>query len=202
MWRDAGIERPLTCRMGIHTGYCTVGNFGSDDRVSYTAVGGAVNLASRLEGEAPAGGILISYETYAHIKDEVSCEEVGKISVKGIAYPITTYRVIEDFEKATETEVIRARLPHLTLNLDPRRMTADEQGNARHVLENALERLGARPVHAVAGLGPGPAVAMPLRPRKSWGRRLILGLLLFAVGGAAVIVTTGHIDVIAALLRP
>jgi len=33
IWRDAGIERPLTCRMGIHTGYCTVGNFGSEDRV-------------------------------------------------------------------------------------------------------------------------------------------------------------------------
>jgi adenylate cyclase len=52
VWRDAGIERPLTCRMGIHTGYCTVGNFGSEDRVSYTAVGSGVNLASRA-GLAP-----------------------------------------------------------------------------------------------------------------------------------------------------
>ena len=47
IWRDAGIERPLTCRMGIHTGYCTVGNFGSEDHVSYTAVGSGVNLVSR-----------------------------------------------------------------------------------------------------------------------------------------------------------
>jgi len=54
-----------------------------------------VNLASRLEHEAPPGKILISYETFAHVKDEISCEEVGKM---GIAYPVTTYRVVDDFE--------------------------------------------------------------------------------------------------------
>ena len=83
IWRDAGIQRPLSCRIGINTSYCTVGNFGSDDCMDYTIIGGALNLASRLEHEAETGNILISYETYAHVKDEIQFEEVGEILVKG-----------------------------------------------------------------------------------------------------------------------
>ena len=92
-WRNIGIETPLRCRIGIHTGYCTVGNFGSEDRMDYTMVGGTVNLASRLEHEASPGGVLISFETYAHVKDEVLCEERGRVRVKGILEPVATYSV-------------------------------------------------------------------------------------------------------------
>jgi class 3 adenylate cyclase len=150
-WRDTGIEQPISCRIGIHTGYCTVGNFGSEDRMDYTIVGGAVNLASRLEHEAPEGGILISYETYAHVKDEILCEEMGRIQVRGIGHPVATYRVVgRRADIAEQSEHIRSTLPHLTLDAAPELMSADERRQAAALLQETLKRLSATPVESQA----------------------------------------------------
>jgi adenylate cyclase len=134
-WRDIGLEKPLRCRIGIHTGYCTVGNFGSEDRMDYTMVGGTVNLAARLEHEAPAGGVLISFETYALVKDKVRCEERGRVQVKGIAQPVATYAVLPN-QPAEEPAT-----SHLRLEMDADCMSDDERRAAADALRRALGQL-------------------------------------------------------------
>lgn len=93
-WINQGVSDPLHIRIGINTGYCTVGNFGSENRLDYTIVGGQVNLASRLESKAGTDQILIAHETYALVRDAINCESQGEIAVKGIAHPVKTYQVV------------------------------------------------------------------------------------------------------------
>lgn len=93
-WRDKGlIDRPFVARMGINTGYCTVGNFGSQDRMDYTIIGQEVNLAARLESHADAGGILMAAETYSLVKEWLLAEEQDAITIKGFSQPVRTFRV-------------------------------------------------------------------------------------------------------------
>jgi len=78
------------------------------------------------------GSVLISYETFAHVKDEIECEEQGQIHVKGIAYPITTYRVVDlKTDLPSARRAIRAELPHLKLDRSYWRDTLREHG--RHI---------------------------------------------------------------------
>ena len=73
-WRARGLERPFRIRIGISTGFATVGNFGSRDRMDYTIYGNQVNLAARLQSAAEPGGILLSYETNALVQGIVLTE--------------------------------------------------------------------------------------------------------------------------------
>jgi len=142
VWRDAGIEKPLQCRIGINTGFCTVGNFGSEDRMDYTIIGGGVNLASRLESAATPGEILISYETYAQVKDQILCEEMDTIMVKGMAYPVATYQVTGSYDSQDrDRNIIREEHPNLKLDIDMNAMSDDDREHAAAVLRRVINHL-------------------------------------------------------------
>jgi adenylate cyclase len=92
-WRRRGVEEPFRARMGINTGFVNVGNFGSDERMDYTIIGAEANLAARLQSIAEPGEIVLSYETYALVRDMVDAHSLNPITLKGIRRPILPYAV-------------------------------------------------------------------------------------------------------------
>ncbi len=93
-WQEMGLFHTLQIRVGINTGFCTVGNFGSNDRMDYTIVGGQVNIASRLESIADPDSIYLSHATFSLVQDEFDCGYVGSITVKGVHHPVEVYKLI------------------------------------------------------------------------------------------------------------
>jgi PAS domain S-box-containing protein len=141
-WDVLGISTPLRVRMGINTGFCTVGNFGSEERLDYTIVGGAVNLASRLESAAGVDEILISEDTFSLIKEVILCEPNEEITVKGMAYPIQTYTVKDLIETIQEEqEHITAQLKGFNLSIDFQKLDYSDKLYAREMLEKAMSIL-------------------------------------------------------------
>lgn len=94
-WEDLGYLDPLHIRIGINTGYATVGNFGSENRLNYTVLGRAVNLSSSLETACTPDKITVSHTTYSLIKNEIECEPRGDIEVKGFSEPVKIYEVVK-----------------------------------------------------------------------------------------------------------
>ena len=111
------LKKPLEMRIGVNTGYCTVGNFGSDDRLDYTIIGGQVNLASRLEGIAKPGNIILSHDTYIQVNKEIDCIEAGTVNVKGIKEEIKIFQVLLDDNKNKQKKYVAENIScQLNLN--------------------------------------------------------------------------------------
>ena len=95
-WQIDGIFSDIHMRIGIHTGDCAVGNFGSAQRMDYTAIGSVVNIASRLEGQAAQDSVLISTDTFDEVGDLISCQARSTIKLKGIRRAVHAYTVVGD----------------------------------------------------------------------------------------------------------
>ncbi|MBN1532071.1 MAG: adenylate/guanylate cyclase domain-containing protein [Spirochaetes bacterium] len=141
-WNENGVPLNLQVRMGINTGYCTVGNFGSKERMDYTIIGGQVNIASRLESSANPDSVLISESTYTLVKNAVTVTPMAPVNVKGIHYPINTFEVKDIptegpqkkkiFEKIGDGFVI----DHIIFN--PQTTGEDTRTKIEHALRSAL----------------------------------------------------------------
>jgi PAS domain S-box-containing protein len=139
-WAEKAGATSLHVRMGINTGYCTVGNFGSEERLDYTIVGGPVNVASRLESTAEADQIHITHETYSLVKDEIYCRPTGEIKVKGVAHELRTYEVVGSL-KEENGQKIQAETAGFNLQFDATAIGRHETEVAREALQAALAAL-------------------------------------------------------------
>lgn len=92
-WFKRGFQRPFRIRIGINTGYASIGDFGSRGRMVYTAIGVQANLAARIQAQCAPGRVLISHATWALVHEEIPCTSQGEIQVKGIHYPVQVYEV-------------------------------------------------------------------------------------------------------------
>ncbi|MGH8092601.1 MAG: adenylate/guanylate cyclase domain-containing protein [Chthoniobacterales bacterium] len=141
-WRRRGIEEPFRARIGINTGYCNVGNFGSEDRMDYTIIGAEANLAARLQQIAEPGRIVMSYESYALVRDVVRAHPLAAITMKGISREVVPYAVdglVENVKQRSQVLSEHATGVDIFLDLDV--IDSESVERTRGLLQNALTTL-------------------------------------------------------------
>ncbi|WP_119388098.1 adenylate/guanylate cyclase domain-containing protein [Taklimakanibacter lacteus] len=145
-WRSMGVEERFLVRMGINTGFCNVGNFGSSDRMDYTIIGAEANLAARLQSVAEPGQIVLSYETYALVREMFTAHSLPPIQMKGISRPVVPYVVDGMLASGGQvSSLISEHMPGLDLYLDPSQLDEAAAARTRSLLQKALASLDTSP---------------------------------------------------------
>ena len=141
-WVFKRFKQPFRVRMGINTDYCNVGNFGSDDRMDYTIIGAEANLAARLQSVAQPGHIVVSYETYALVRDAVVAQALPSITMKGISREVIPYSISGVLDATGQTvQVFSEHQIGLDFYLNANMIDANNTAHIRKVLEDALKAL-------------------------------------------------------------
>jgi adenylate cyclase len=110
------VFHPIAIGIGLNTGQCVVGNMGSDERFSYTAMGDAVNLAARLEGQSTNYGVpVVLGEATREAAPSWAALELDLIIVKGRAAAVRVYALLGDPAYARSAEFRRLEECHATM---------------------------------------------------------------------------------------
>jgi adenylate cyclase len=145
-WRSEGVENPFQARMGINTGFCNVGNFGSQDRMQYTIIGAEANLAARLQAIAEPGQIVVSYETYSLVRDMANARPLAPLRMKGIGREVEPYAVKGPLDDEDgRPEIFSAHLKGVDFFMDPAAVGAEALPRVRELLQRALAALPENP---------------------------------------------------------
>tara|TARA_B100001093_G_C26706864_1_gene961612 strand:+ start:254 stop:952 length:699 start_codon:yes stop_codon:yes gene_type:complete len=132
-WVRYGLKEQLQMRIGIDTGFATVGNFGCESRLDYTAIGSAVNKASRLEEAAENGSIYISEDTYNLVKESIEAAELDPIYLKGLGN-FKPYKVLKSVDSSSVTLELGERTMSVILN----KLSEQELDTAKLSLEDTI----------------------------------------------------------------
>ena len=111
MWSRHGLDKPFQSRIGLNTGYISVGDFGSQGRKVYSAVGLQTNIAERIQAQCPPGAVLLSRATWALVNGAVRTTQHGEIQVVGIAHPVLLYALVRDGEPVVTAGPTEERRP-------------------------------------------------------------------------------------------
>ncbi len=141
-WQEMGIKKPLEIRIGINSGYCTVGTFGISQHLDHTALGVHVNLASRLESAGKPGEILVSHETWSLIKDTILCKDKGHIKAKGFTHPVQVYQVVNHRkELGSQQSYVSHNFDGFSMHMDVEKLKNYDQDKILEHLQSAAEKV-------------------------------------------------------------
>ena len=140
-WANQGFEKSFKLRIGLNTGYCNVGNFGTPERMDYTIIGGEVNLASRVEGLAKPGKIMMTYETYALVQGIIDAEAAPPVMVKGIRREIRPYSVVAARNAYSRSTKTLEKKEGFLLEVDSERLQGQDRQDALATLRALIRDL-------------------------------------------------------------
>jgi adenylate cyclase len=132
---------PIMTRIGINTGSMVVGNMGTENKMNYTIMGNAVNLAARLEGVNKQYGtvILTSGNTIRETGDKILNRRLDRVRVVGITEPVWLHELVDLREDASEAETEMVRLFQEALDIFEARDWTAAKENFLKVLNLAPE---------------------------------------------------------------